>query len=441
MSYKYTNIVCLTLPLILANISIPLVGIADTAIAGHFLGVASIAAIGLGAIIFDIIYWSFSFLKLATSGIVSQSLGRNDYANIDISFYRHLIFALIIASIILLCRPLINQAAIALLQPGQDIIAQTKQYIGLRLFSAPAVLLNYVMLGYFIASRKMGYILIYTLILNISNIILNLLFVAWLNKGIDGLALASVISQYIALSSFVVMTFISSSLYKPKITFTLNALWNPSALKKLFSTNADIFLRTLSLLFVFFYIAKLGATLGTVILAANVILLHFQSTMAYALDAFSDVAESLSGNAFGKKDKPLFRSTIRKIFNCMSVYAALVSVIFYCFSIPLIGVFSSDIVLINEVQKYFPWLIISPIISYICFLLDGVFVGTLHTKEMRNAMIVSAIVFIITAYIAIPHYHNHGLWLAFIAFMLSRGLTMGYYYYTNILATKKWQIN
>lgn len=438
MSYKYINIVYLTLPLILANISIPLVGIADTAIAGHYLGISSIAAIGLGAIVFDIIYWSFSFLKLATSGMVSQSLGKEDYASIDISFYRHILLALLIASIAVLCGPLINQVAIALLQPGLEIIIQTQEYISSRIFSAPAVFLNYVMLGYFIANRKMFSILVYTLILNGSNILLNFVFVAWLNHGIEGIAIASVISQYVALCTFIIILFFSDSLYLPKLNFTLASLWNPSALRKLFTTNSDIFLRTLSLLFVFFYIAKLGAGLGTVVLAANVILLHFQSTMAYALDAFSDVAESLSGRAFGQKNKLAFTGVVTKIFHCMSFYAVFVSIIFYYFSASLIYLFSNDVALLIEVQRYIPWLIISPVISYICFLMDGVFVGTLHTKEMRNAMLISTIVFILAAYLCIPIYQNHGLWLAFICFMLSRGITMSYYYYTNILNSKNW---
>jgi MATE family multidrug resistance protein len=327
---------------------------------------------------------------------------------------------------VLILRNAAGEIAFWALEGSAVVEGYARDYYDVRVFGAPATLVNYAILGFVIGIQNTRAALLLMLALNLTNVFLDVVFVMGFGWGVEGVAAASVISEYAAT--------IFGFLLVRRILVQMGGRWqsyrlfNRSRMKTLLGVNVNIFLRTLCLLLAFFHFTSSSARLGDVVLAANAVLLHFQNFMAYSLDGFAHAAEALAGSAYGAKDRRAFRSAVR----ASTVFAAIVAIA-YC---AVYGLFGSSIVAAitgiadvrSTAEEFLPWLVLTPIVSVWSFMLDGIFIGTTRTVAMRNAMFVSLVVFLGAVWLFLPIWGNHGLWAALIVLMVVRAVTLGFWY-------------
>ena len=413
-------------PIIISNLSTPLVGAVDTAVVGHLPEPQAIGAVALGALIFSFLFWGFGFLKMGTTGFIAQAYGANDQQALSDTLSRVILLALAFGIItILLGYPLI-QLALYLLDSTEQIENLTAQYAYIRIWSAPATLCSYVFLGVFIGMHDTRKVLLLMLVLNLSNILLDLLFVMGLNMGVEGVALATLIAEYLAVGCgfFMLRDPIKLALKQ----FSWSMILERKAFAILMKANGDIFIRTLCLVFSFSYFTAQGAKMGEVILASNAILLHLQSIMAYGLDGFAHAAGALTGSAYGAKNRAAFTRAVKLTSLWALTIAVGICLLYFFFGEMIIGLFTNIDEVLASAIIYLPWMIITPIVSIWSFQLDGIFIGASFTKEMRNAMIVSMLIYLTLLQFLIPQFGNHGLFLGLSLFMVIRAVTLGFYY-------------
>jgi MATE family multidrug resistance protein len=413
-------------PIILSNVSVPLVGAVDTAVVGHLPDPRYIGAVALGALIFSFLYWGFGFLRMGTTGFIAQAYGAGDWDGLSDTMLRVMLLALGLGLLtVVIGWPLID-FAFYLLEGSAAVEELAMDYARIRIWSAPAVLCVYVFTGVFFGMHNMPAAFVLQLVLNISNMLLDFCFVLGFGWGVEGVAIASLIAEYLAMvvGFYLLRKQIKIALQR----FDLARLLESSALLKLFQANTNIFIRTLCLLFVFSYFTAMGARSGEVILAANAILLHLQSIMAHGLDGFATAAEALTGSAYGSGKLRQFRRAVRLTSLWGVVFALLVGLVYFVLGETIIGLFTDIEAVAETAAGYLPWIVALPIISIWCFQLDGIFIGTSHTREMRNSMIVSMLAYLAILQWSIPAFGNHGLFLGLAFFMLIRTMTLLFYF-------------
>ncbi|MDH3220388.1 MAG: MATE family efflux transporter [Gammaproteobacteria bacterium] len=413
-------------PIILSNISVPLVGAVDTAVVGHLPDPRYIGAVALGALIFSFLYWGFGFLRMGTSGFVAQAFGAGDWPELHHTLIRVLLLAVVLGLFtILISRPLI-EFALYLLESSAAVEGLARDYAHIRIWSAPAVLCVYAFTGIFVGLHNMRAAFALQLILNIANMLLDVLFVLGFGWGVEGVALASLIAEYLAmLAGFYLLRY--------RLRNALQAcnrarLLHRAALVRLFQANSNIFIRTLALLFALGYFTAMSARQGEVILAANAIMLHLQSIMAHGLDGFATAVEALAGSAYGAGRRRAFRRAVLLTSLWGGVIAIMTGIGYLLGNEAMIRLFTSIDSVVETALIYLPWMIAMPIVSIWCYQLDGIFIGTSHTREMRNAMAVSLAAYLALLQWLIPAFGNHGLYLGLAVFMLLRALSLLFYY-------------
>ena len=413
-------------PIILSNISVPLVGAVDTAVVGHLPEPQSIGAVALGALIFSFLYWGFSFLRMGTTGFIAQAYGAGDWKALSDTLLRVLILAPLLGLVTIVSGwPLID-FVLSLIDSSAGVEALAADYSHIRIWSAPAVLCVYAFTGIFIGMHNTRAAFVLQLILNITNVLLDLLFVLGFNWGVEGVALASVLAEYLAMlcGFYLLRTQIRNAIGH----FNRARLLARDALVKLFAANSNIFIRTLCLLFAFSYFTAKSASQGEVILAANAILLHLQSIMAFGLDGFAHAVEALAGSAYGAGRQRVFRRAVLLTSFWGAVIALLAGLVYFVFGDAIITLFTSIDAVADTASRYLPWMVIAPILSVWSFQLDGIFIGTGHTRAMRNAMIFSLVAYLLLLQLTIPMFGNHGLYFGLAFFMLIRALSLLFYF-------------
>ena len=409
-------------PMILSNISVPLLGMVDTGVTGHLESSAYLGAVAIGGTIFTFLYMGMNFLRMGTTGIAAQSYGAGDNDGLRVSLGQALIVSLAIAVAILVLQIPIGRIALNLLGGDAETQQHAATYFSVRVWSAPGTLANFALVGWFLGLQNARVPLFIFLTINITNIVLDLVFVVGLGMKVDGVALASVIAEYSGL--LVGGAFAVDALRSHAGHWPIARLTNLSAYKAFFSVNANLFVRTMALLFAFGFITAQGARLGPVILAANAVLMNFQHLTALGLDGLAHAAEAMVGKAVGQKDDESLRHTVRLTLKWSLIFAVGFTLV-YVVTGPLIVRALTDLQGVRETaMAYLPWLIASPLISVWCFLYDGVYVGMTRAREMRNIMLISTfVVFLPTWYITQP-FGNHGLWFSLLVFLASRGIGM-----------------
>ena len=413
-------------PIILSNISVPLVGAVDTAVVGHLPGPEAIGAVALGALIFSFLYWGFGFLRMGTTGFVAQAFGAGDWKSLSDTLLRVLILAVVLGLVtIIIGRPIID-LVLYLIDSSAVVEELATDYAGIRLWSAPAVLCIYAFTGIFIGMHNTRGAFVLQLVLNVTNMLLDVLFVLGFEWGVEGVAVASVLAEYLAmlLGFYLLRRPIGNALGH----YNRARLLERVALFRLFSANTNIFIRTLCLLLAFSYFTAKSASQGEIILAANAILLHLQSIMAYGLDGFAHAVEAMAGSAYGARRQSVFRRAVKITSFWGAVIALLVGAVYFLLGTPIINLFTSIPAVVDTALRFLPWMIIAPILSVWSFQLDGVFIGTGHTREMRNAMIFSLLTYLALLQFVIPMLGNHGLFLGLAFFMVIRALSLLFYY-------------
>ena len=413
-------------PIILANLSVPLVGAVDTAVVGHLPGPEAIGAVALGALIFSFLYWGFGFLRMGTTGYVARASGAGDHAAMERLILRVLLLALGLGLLVLaLGRPLVA-LALWLLEGTETVERLAGSYAHIRLWSAPATLCTYVCTGVFIGLRQTRHVLVLQLVLNLSNVLLDLVFVPVLGYGVEGVAWATLIAEFLAagLGLWLLRPWLRRALDRPD----WGAVLAPGPMADLLTSNAHLLVRTLCVVFAFSWFTAQSATLGALVLAANSILMHLQTFMAHGLDGFAHAVEALAGEASGAGNRGRFRRAVR-MTTLWAGIVALATAVFYLAAGPwLLTLFSDQAPVLEMARAYLPWMILSPVVSVWSFQLDGIFIGSGNTREMRNAMALSTAIFVALTWLLMPWLGNHGLFLALTLFMAIRALTLLIHY-------------
>jgi len=410
----------------LANVSIPLVGAVDTAVMGHLPDEKFIGAVAIGAVIFNFLYWGFGFLRMGTTGFVSQAYGARDHDEVANAFARAVLFGLGVGMALIVLQWPLGWLALWLFEAEPDVESLAWAYFSIRIWSAPAALAQYAALGFLIGVQRTPAVLGLQLLLNGTNITLDLLFVVGLGWGVEGVATASLIGEYTAAVAGVLL--VRGTLRRLQGRVDRPRLVDPKALKALLNVNLNIFIRTLCLVFAFSYFTARGAALGPTTLAANAILMQMIAFIAYALDGFAHAVETLGGSAYGARDRSAFRAAVRASTQWAAITAVLAVVVFYGLGGVFIGWMTSLDHVYREAVHYLPWVAFSPLLSVWSFQLDGIYIGTTFTREMRNGMLIALVVYLVSVWLLTPWWGNHGLWCALMIFFVARALTLFAWY-------------
>lgn len=411
----------LAAPVILSNLSVPMLGAVDTAVMGHLPDPAYLGGVAVGGLIFSYIYWGFGFLRMGTTGLAAQAFGAGDRAELRAIFLRAALTALLVGLAVLALQTVIARVAFGLLEASAEVERLAGVYYGVRIWGAPAALLQYVVIGWLFGLQRMGAALALTVAVNMLNILLSLWFVIGLGWGIEGVALGTLIAEWGG-------ALLGIALVAPRLARIGRGnarVLDRERLLRLLRVNGDIFVRTLCLVTAFAWFTAEGARLGDVVLAANAVLLTFQTFMAYGLDGFAHATETLVGSALGARDRRAYRSAVL----ISTRWAALVALACTLAYLAAGGAIIRTLTGLEEVRAtaaaFLPWAIVSPLVSVWSFQLDGIFIGATRTAEMRNGMLLSLAGFLALAAILVPLWDNHGLWLAFVLFMALRAATLG----------------
>ncbi len=420
------NIWRIAAPMILSNISVPLLGMVDTGVTGHLENAAYLGGVAVGSTIFGFLYTGVNFLRMGTTGIAAQQFGANDFDGLRVSLGQALIVALTIAAILLVLHVPIGAAAISLIGPDPAVAEFADQYFSIRIWSAPATLANFALLGWFLGLQNARVPLIVVLVINVTNIVLDLVLVVVVGMKVDGVAIASVIAEFTGLA--VGLGFVVRELNRHSGHWVISKLTTLREYTAFFGINAHLFVRTMALVFTLTFITAQGARLGGLILAANAILMNFQNLLAFALDGFAHAAEALVGKAVGEKDRAALQRSVVLALRWSLIVAVGFSAFFWLVGPMLVALLTDLPDIRTTTLRYLPWLIVSPLIAVWSYLYDGVFVGATLAREMRNIMLISAFVIFIPAWYVLQFLGNDGLWLSFMLFLASRGIGMHIYY-------------
>lgn len=409
-------------PLILSNLSVPLLGMVDTAVVGHLPAPHHLGAVALGATVIGVLYFGFGFLRMGTTALAAQALGAGDDAELRAVLCRGLLVAAGLGALVLAAGPLVLDLSTRLFAPSPELLAEYRSYLGLRLLGAPAALASLALLGWLLGLQDSRRPLLLMLVTNGLNAALDVLFVFGLGMAAAGVALATVIAEYAGL-------LLGLAVIRPGWARRGGwPGWAPILLagrfRRLLAVNRDIFLRSLMLQAGFLAFAALGSRQGEVILAANAVLLHFFTAASYGLDGFANAAEAMVGRAVGARDAGRFRAAVRAGFANAALLAAAMTLALALLGPAIVRLLTDLPEVRAAALDFLPWAVALPAVTVWGFLFDGVFFGATRTAELRNGMAVALALFALAAALLVPAWGNHGLWLAFTLFFAARGAVL-----------------
>ena len=418
----HRRVLKLAFPIVLANLTQPILGAVDTAVAGHLHRAADLGGVALGGLFFNFVFWGFGFLRMGTTGLVAQAFGADDRHALRSTVARALLLAFAIGVVILLVQTPLIRYALAAIDGSEDVQRNARVYCAARIGSAPFALANYVVLGYLLGTQKVRIALAAQVFINAVNVAAVLVYVYMFGWGIAGIGAATATADTLGFvfGAWVLWRARPRGLGPLRIPTIVDA----RALKQLVIINRDIFLRTMCLLGSFGWFAHLGAKQGDAILAANALLLNFQTFMAYGLDGFAHAAEALVGAAIGARNRHAFRQAVRVTLFWAAIGAVGFSIVYWFGGTWIIDRLTDQETVRSAAEAFLPWAALSPVISVWGFLLDGVFIGATRTRELMRAMAVSLCVFLVASALLVTPFANHGLWIALLIFMASRGLAL-----------------
>jgi multidrug resistance protein, MATE family len=425
--FSKKQIILLSIPVFFSNLAIPLVGMVDTGLMGNLGETKYLAATSIATSVMTMIIWSFGFLRMGTVGIVSQAYGKGDYREIVKTLLRNFVIAIMIALTIIIFKPLIYNSIQFFFNTSQETQELINTYLSVRVFSVPAELTIYILVGFYLGIQKTKISSSLIVVLSILNIVLSSLFVLTYNLNILGVVLGTLLASYITLIIFAIFTY-NFIIKKFKIIPKFEKLIVKSKLLKLFNINLDIFIRTLFLTFSFLWVTYLGSKLGEDYLAVNTILMQFIILAAFFLDAYAFSTEGIVGFTIGRKNKSSFLSVVKNSIEISFFTALLVSFLYLIFFKDIINLITDIEILRFISYKHIFWIIIIPPIASFCYQLDGIFIGASQTREIRNAMVVSVLLFIGISIYLTRFFENHGIWFSLMLFMILRALTLQFYF-------------
>jgi len=414
------QILNLATPNIISNITIPLLGMVDLAIMGHLDSEKYLGAISLGGMIFNFIYISFNFLRMGTGGFTAQAFGRNDKNEILYLLARSLFIAVVCGLALIALQVPIERVGFYFIEGSKDVENLAAEYFHIRIYAAPATIGLFALTGWFIGMQDAKTPMYIAILINLVNVLLNLLFVYEFNMTSNGVALGTLISQYVGffIASYLIVKKHSSLFNR----FSLKAILNRVALKRFFSVNRDIFIRTVMLISVFSFFTAESAKISDNILAVNTLLLQYLMMFSFIMDGFAHAAEALSGKYFGMNNQELLNKTIKYIFGWGMAFSVLFSLIYLAFGEYVLVVFTDNQVIVDGAKPFLIWVAIVPLLSFASYLWDGIYIGVTASKAMRDTMLLSVLIVFVPLYLLLkPGMGNHALWIALLVFLFARG--------------------
>lgn len=413
----------LSWPMILSNITVPLLGLVDTAVIGHLPDPRYLGAVAIGASLFSVLFWGFGFLRMGTTGLTAQALGADDTHRLKLLLGQSLVLAGAIGLLLILLQAPLLTLGLNLMGASDEVREAARLYCDIRILSAPAVLANYALLGWFLGLQNSRIPLLLLVATNVLNILLDVLLVVGLGMHVDGVAWATLIATYGALALGLWLA--QQHLQSLNARVTLAELFDWPRYRSLLQSNRYLFVRTLCLLLAFCFFTAQGARLGESTLAANAVLLNFLMLISHGLDGFAHAIEALCGKYHGARDRSGFFDACRAATLWSLATAVLLSLFFWGWGEDLIRMLTSIPEVISHASEYLPWLIAMPLLGVWSYLLDGIYIGANWFRAMQNCMLIACLLVFLPVWYFTQDWHNHGLWLALSALMVGRAFTAG----------------
>lgn len=421
MKHRDRQILQIALPSIVSNITVPLLGLIDVAIVGHLGSPAYIGAIAVGGMLFNIIYWIFGFLRMGTSGMTSQAFGKRDLTEVVCLLMRSVGIGLAVAFCLIALQIPIRQGAFLLIHPTDEVRILATLYFHICIWGAPAMLGLYGLTGWFIGMQNSRIPMYIAITQNIVNIIASLSLVYLCGMKVEGVALGTLIAQYAGLFMGLALWWKHYGKLKRFLKGGKN-IWQKEAMYRFFQVNRDIFLRTLCLVAVTLFFTSAGASQGEIILAVNTLLMQLFTLFSYVMDGFAYAGEALSGRYIGARNREAFTDTVRHLFGWGVVMAVFFTLVYALGGNAFLGLLTDDKEVIAAADTYFYWALAVPAVGIAAFIWDGIFIGATATRGMLLSMATAVASFFVLYYGLHPVLANHALWLAFLTYLLMRGV-------------------
>lgn len=424
------RILSIALPSIVANITVPLLGLVDMAVSGHLGNAVYIGAVAVGSMIFNVVYWVFGFLRMGTSGMTSQALGRRDMNDVATTLARSIVVAMAVAAFIIILQKPLGSVALALVGASAEINTEAWHYFRICVWGAPAMLCLYSLTGWYIGMQNTRLPMFISIMQNVVNIVASCTFVYGFGMKVEGIALGTLVAQYAGL---LVSITLWATTYGKRILRHVQwqRIMEGTAMGHFFSVNRDIFLRTLCLVAVNFYFLSAGAAQGAVVLAVNTLLMQLFTLYSYVMDGFAFAGEALCGKHYGAGNHVEFSRTVRRLFGWGFALTVAYTMVYAVGGTGFLRLLTDDIEVVAASAKYAPWAVLIPICGLAAFIWDGVFIGTTNTRGMFAATAAAMLAFF-GVYLSLrSEWQNHALWLAFLTFLLTRGAVQSIIYWRN----------
>jgi MATE family multidrug resistance protein len=415
----------IAVPIVLANITVPLLGAVDTGVVGQLGEAAPIGAVGIGAIIISAVYWIFGFLRMGTTGLASQAVGAGDRAEVNAILMRALLSGLTGGVLVVLLQVPLFWAALRLAPASAEVEAMAKGYLAIRIWSAPAAIAVFGLIGWLIARERGRSVLALQLWMNGVNVVLDLWFVLGLDWGVEGVAVATFLAEWSGLAVGLVLC---RDGFRDAAWRAWARIFDLVRLKRMMSVNGDIMIRSVLLQAAFMSFLFLAADFGDVTLAANQVLMQFLTFSAFLLDGFAYAVETLVGQALGARS----RATLRRAAVLCSLWGiagvAVLSVLYFAAGAAIVDLMTTAPEVREEARRYLVWIVMVPAFGLGSFMLDGIFFGATRGRDMRMAMIWAVLIYAGAVLALLPVFANHGLWAALMVFFVARAVMLGLRY-------------
>lgn len=425
LDLTHRRVLHIALPIVLSNATVPILSAVDVGVVGQMGQAAPIGAVAMGGIILSTLYWFFGFLRMGTVGLVGQAEGAGDSAEVSALLTRALLIAGAGGAVLILLQSLLFWGAFALSPATPEVENLARSYLGIRIWSAPAAIAVYALTGWLVAMERTSGVFWVQLVMNGLNILLDLWFVLGLGWGVEGVAIATVIAEIAgaALGLYLCRAAFARPDWRDWVR-----VFDRARLIHMALVNTDILLRSAMLMAIFTSFVFLSAGFGDVTLAANEVLMQFMYITAYAMDGFAFAAETLIARAIGRRDPSRLRRSVVLTSGWGAVICIVTSLAFAVFGPWLIDVMAKDTAVQAEARLYLPWMVAAPLVGVAAWMLDGIFIGATRSRDMRNMMAISFVIYCAAAAILLPLMDNHGLWLALLISFIARGITLALRY-------------
>lgn len=420
MSERDKQILAIALPSIVSNITVPLLGMVDVAVTGHMGSAAFIAAIAVGSMSFNLIYWLCGFLRMSTSGMTAQALGRRDMQALTGHLIRTVTVGFLLGLLFVVAGRPLCRLMLAVMGATADVLPLARAYFRIVIYGAPAVLGLYGLSGWLVGMQNTRLPMVVSVVQNVVNILLSVVLVFGFGCQMEGVATGTLVAQW---TGFLLALAFTLRLYRRHLTpVGRRAVFGRTALSRFFTVSRDIFLRTLFLVAVNGCFTSVGARQGAVVLAVNTLLMQLFTLFSYVMDGFAFAGEAMCGRYVGAGNGAAFHDTVSRLFRWGWLLAAAYTVVYVVGGVPFLSLLTSETDVTEASRSYVAWAWLIPLAGMAAFVWDGIYIGITRTRDMLVSSLAASVVFFLLCLTLLPLLGNHGLWLAFIVYLAVRGI-------------------